>query len=267
MNTSGILSGLRVGGLATAIAIGAAACGSAKATTSAQTTPSPTMSASPTPSPTPLPPGCHGGVATDIDSTLAILTDPSNCPGSVNAYWKSQLGPAWTDPVFVPYVDGEVPDDACGAQSSDPEDFADNAFFCPADDTIAYSRTLLNKLYEEGGPYLPVVVLMHELGHRAAQLSDDVGVISRSEENQADCAAGVTTKFARAAGRLPLSDVIESAKLLYKLGDTRNFGDEIAKSPDAHGTPAQRVIAFGRGYFQDIDTCHKLGTAPTGSVA
>jgi hypothetical protein len=66
---------------------------------------------------------------------------------------------------------------------------------------------------------------------------------------------------------LPFNDVIGAAKLLYKIGDTRNFGSELASSPDAHGTPSQRVIAFGRGYFQKISACRSLGQSPTGSAA
>ena len=275
MNISGVSHSLRIGGLLTAVAIGAAACGSSSGATKADSNTVPTPSTSSTPgagdpsaTPTPsLPVGCHGGVAHDVDSTLAILTDPAICPGSVNAYWKSQLGDKWTEPVFIPYRDGEVPQDACGTAGSNPDSFADNAFYCPKDDTIAYSRDLLNSLYKSGGPYLPVVILEHELGHRAAQLGGYVGVISRSEENQADCSAGVTTAYARTAHRLPFSDVIGAARVLYKFGDKRNFGNEIALSTNAHGTPAQRVIAFGRGYFQNLDACKSLGQAPTGSVA
>ena len=59
--------------------------------------------------------------------------------------------------------------------------------------------TCCNSLYATGGPYLPVVVLEHELGHRANEIDDTIGPISRSEENQADCDAGVTTAYARTA--------------------------------------------------------------------
>jgi hypothetical protein len=201
-----------------------------------------------------------------VDSTLAILEDKAICAGSVNAYWKSQLGDTWTEPTFIPYRDGEIPDNECGRADGNADDFADNAFFCPADGTVAYSRDLLNSLYAKGGPYLPVVVLMHELGHRADHLANDVGPISRSEENQADCDAGVTTAFARTAHRLPFTDVIKGATLLYQLGDTRNFGSELATSPDAHGTPVQRVVAFSRGYFQKIGACHMIGQSETGST-
>ncbi len=267
MKISGVSSAMRVGGLIAAVAIGAAACGSSKSTTSSQ--PSPTPSASSTATPTPsLPPGCHGGIAGDVASTVTILTDPAECPGSVNAYWKQQLGELWTEPTFIPYDDGDIPANECGERAgATAADFEQNAFYCPADGTIAYSRQLLNTLYAMGGPYPPVVVLVHEVGQRANDIAGTVGVISRSEENEADCDAGVTTAFARTAGRLPLRDVIAAAKQLYEFGDTRNFGDEIADSPNAHGTPAQRAIAFGRGYLQKISACRTLGESPDGSVS
>ena len=108
-----------------------------------------------------MPAGCHTGVAHDVASTVAILTDAADCPGSVNQFWTQQLGSRWTMPKFVPYRDGQAPRDACGAADSNPDDFADNAFYCAADDTVAYSTDLLNGLFQKGGPFLPVVVLMH----------------------------------------------------------------------------------------------------------
>jgi predicted metalloprotease len=266
MKITGWPMALRIGGLLTVVVIGGSACGSSSQVTGTAPPPG-TASATPSPAAS-LPAGCHGGVADSVDTTLAILTDPSDCPGSVNAYWTSQLGSKWTDPVYVPYRDGEIPDNACGKEpGAVADDFADNAFYCPDDNTIAYSRDLLDSLFKKGGPYLPVVVLEHEAGHRANDIAGTVGAVSRSEENQADCDAGLTTAFARTAGRLPLSDVIAAGKLLYDLGDSEKFGAEMADSPDAHGTPAQRAIAFTRGYFQQLSTCRKLGESDNGSVA
>ncbi|MCW2549398.1 MAG: hypothetical protein JWN96_3858 [Mycobacterium sp.] len=268
MKITGRPRALRSGGVTFAIFIGVAfglsACGSSKSTAGAAPSSSPSPTSSATAS---LPPGCHGGIANDVETAVEILTDPADCPGSVNAYWTSQLGERWTEPVYIAYSDGQIPDNACGHQNGAvADDFADNAFYCTLDDTIAYSRDLLNSLYLKGGPYLPVVVLEHEVGHRANQIDDAVGVVSRSEENQADCDAGVTTAYARTAHRLPLSDVIAAGKLLYDLGDSRNFGSEMADSPDAHGSPAQRAIAFTRGYFQNLDACRTLGESEGGSV-
>lgn len=217
MRFSGVTHAVRVGGLIVAITMSAAGCGKSDPSSSSSA-PSPKASA-PAPAATPtasLPPGCHGGLAENVQEAIAILTDPSNCPGSVNAFWKGQLGERWTEPVFIPYDDGEFPDNACGAA--------------------------------EGST------------------AGTVGVISRSEENQADCDAGVTSVYARNSGRLPLSDVFKAAKQLYEFGDTRNFGDEIADSPDAHGSPLQRAAAFARGYVQKLGACRTLGKSADGSV-
>jgi uncharacterized protein len=286
MTKTGATHALKLSAVIAAIAISAAACGSSSNTSASGDGSLPTTSATPTtdstspstgpttgpsdaPSPTPtvsLPPGCHG-MAVDLETTVAILTDGSECPGSVNQYWHQELGNLWTEPTFISYRDGQIPKTACTEDITDPDEVADNAFFCSADDTVSYSEDLLDKLYDEGGPYLPVVVLEHELGHRANFIARSEGVISRSEENQADCDAGLTTSWARTNHRLPFADVLKSAGLLYTLGDTRNFGDEIALSPNAHGSPSQRVIAFSRGYAQNkVSVCRALGQSPTGSV-
>jgi predicted metalloprotease len=202
----------------------------------------------------------------DLASATAILTDPPGCPGAVNTFWRQQLGAAWTPIKLVPYRDGQRPRDACGGEVADPTQFAENAFYCPQDDTIAYSEDLLGQLAQVGGPYLPVVVLEHEEGHRADRLGNHVGAISRSEENQADCDAGASTRFARNARRLPLTDVFNSASLLYQLGDRQAFGRERASDPGAHGTPHQRLVAFTRGYLQGLPACIRLGRSRTGFV-
>ena len=269
MRRSGAARALKLGAIAAAITVSAVACGGSAAKTASTDSSMTSSTTAPAPLPSPtasLPPGCHG-MAVDLETTVAVLTDGIECPGSVNRYWHEQFGELWTEPTFIAYRDGEIPATTCAEGIDDPEEFEQNAFYCPADDTISYSEDLLDMLYEEGGPYLPVVVLEHELGHRADAIARTTGVISRSEENQADCNAGVTTAYARTAHRLPFSDVVGAARLLYKLGDTRNFGSEIADSPDAHGSPSQRVIAFSRGYFQDINTCRLLGRSDTGDVS
>jgi hypothetical protein len=271
MNKSGGWLLARAGGLVVAATLAVSACGSSSTGVSGTLGSSGSPSSAPAPagtsSTTTVPAGCHSGIAHDVESTLAILTDPADCPGSVNQFWTQQLGSQWTEPTFVAYSDGQVPRDACGAADGNADDFADNAFYCPTDDTVAYSRELLDSLFQKGGPFLPVVVLMHELGHRADRIAGVVGPISRSEENQADCSAGVETAFARTAHRLPFTDVLSGARLLFQLGDTRHFGAELASSPDAHGTPAQRLIAYSRGYLQhNIKVCRTIGQSSTGSV-
>jgi predicted metalloprotease len=248
------LLGCVVGLLLAVTGCGAVTTGTARA-------PSATPSADSTPQGVPA--GCGSGQARDLDSTLRIIKDGPDCAGSTNRFWQQQLGSRWTPAKFISYDDGHLPDSKC-AEGGAPADFADNAFYCPLDDVVAFSNQLMDRLFANGGPYLPVVVLQHELGHRANHLGHTVGVVSRSEENQADCEAGATTHFAENAKRLPLADVFRSAGLLFKLGDVSNFGDETANDPGAHGTPPQRLFAFTRGYVQGIGICDDLGRNPTG---
>jgi predicted metalloprotease len=228
--------------------------------------PSAGSSASPKADSTPqtVPADCATGLATDVEGALRIIKDGPECPGSTNRFWQQKLGSRWTPAKIISYDDGSLPDSKCAEDGGTPADFADNAFYCPLDDVVAYSNQLMNRLFQQGGPYLPVVVLQHELGHRANHLGGNEGVASRSEENQADCEAGATTKFAQKAGRLPFADALKSAKLLFELGDVSNFGDETANDPGAHGTPPQRAIAYGRGYFQGLGVCARLGRDATG---
>src|SRR5262249_20082032 len=154
----------------------------------------------------------------DLDSALRLITDPAGCPGSVNTVWHKQLGDRWTTPKFIGYHDGQVPNDACGRAASSAQDFAENAAYCPADDTVAYSVELLKTLYPDGGAYQPVLVLDDELGHRADRIAGTVGVISRAEENQADCDAGFAIRSAHDSGRLSLGDVARGGVLFFSLG-------------------------------------------------
>jgi predicted metalloprotease len=212
--------------------------------------------------------GC-GGKAVDLNSALRILTDPIGCPGAVNTFWHNTLGSAWTAPRFLSYSDGQVPADACGRQVGDPKQFADNALYCSLDDTVAFSTDFMQEMISLGGPTFPVFVLMHELGHRADRISDTVGVITLSEENQADCDAGLTTRFADKAKRINLSDAVGGAKLFFSLGDTRGgWFQQEASSPDddAHGAPVQRAHAFSNGYFRSVGICRRTGASASGSV-
>jgi predicted metalloprotease len=211
--------------------------------------------------------GQCGGRATDLAGALRIVTDPTGCPGAVNTFWRSQLGDAWTPPRIVQYRNGEVPAVACATADPDPDQFANNALYCPADDSVAFSVEFMNELAAMD-PNYPLYVLLHELGHRADRIAGTVGVVSRAEENQADCLTGLQVNAAEDAERLDLLDAFQGAVLFFSLGDARGgwFDREAAAAPDAHGTPRQRAQAFGFGYLRDLDYCNGLGRSPTGSV-
>ncbi|MDT3446010.1 neutral zinc metallopeptidase [Pseudofrankia sp. BMG5.37] len=209
-----------------------------------------------------------GGSADTPDGALKVVTGPIGCPGGANTFWSQKLGSGWTVPRFLEYHDGEIPQDECGAQSRDPDDFASNAFYCSLDDTVAYSAEFMAELSKQDTAY-PMLVLMHELGHRASALTNRVGVVSRSEENQADCLAGAEAKFTQDAGRLPLGDVGKGALLFFSLGDDGGnwFASEANTQEGAHGNPTQRTAAFSTGYFRGLDHCFDIGKSADGGLS
>ncbi|MCK9898683.1 neutral zinc metallopeptidase [Frankia sp. Cpl3] len=211
---------------------------------------------------------CGGRIESNEDVTT-LITEPADCPGSVNGYWRGQLGTSWSQPHYVPYRNGEIPAIACAEGVDDPRVFADNALYCTLDDTVAYSMDFMAQLSQTGGPSYPAFVIMHELGHRADKLSGTLGPVSRAEENQADCHAGSQARYAVDAGRLTSNEAVNGSMLFYSLGDTRGgwFDQEGSSAPDAHGTPAQRAQSFSLGYQQGITTCRHIGQSPDGSVS
>jgi predicted metalloprotease len=213
-------------------------------------------------------PGDCGGKAVDLDTALRVVTDPIGCPGAVNTLWSEQLNGAWTPTTFVEYHDGDIPPIACATQDASADDFADNALYCEADDTVAYSVEFMEELYQQGGAEYPLFVLLHEIGHRANAHADAVGAISLAEENQADCDAGVEARYANRAARLDIGDALQGGLLFFGLGDTRGgwFDNEANAEPDAHGTPRQRAQSFTFGYLRGLDTCRDLGQSQTGAV-
>jgi predicted metalloprotease len=204
-----------------------------------------------------------------VQDAERLVTEAAGCPGAVNTFWRGELGKAWTAPRFVPYRNGQVPNDACGRQSGDPDQFTDNALYCMLDDTVAYSVDFMDELTRTGGPSYPLFVLMHELAHRGDRIGGTVGAVTRAEENQADCFAGRQAAAAREAGRIEVSDAMQGALLFFSLGDTRGgwFDQEPSNAADAHGTPVQRAQAFALGYLQNSDTCHRIGRSRTGDVS
>ncbi len=210
-----------------------------------------------------------GGKVTNVQDVERLVNEPVGCPGALNTFWHGELGDAWTAPRFVPYHDGEVPDDACGREVNDPRQFAGNALYCTLDDTVAYSVDFLDELTQIGGPTYPLFVLMHELSHRGDRIGGNLGVVTRAEENQADCFAGRQASAAHDAGRIAVTDALQGALLFYSLGDTSGgwFSQEPASAPDAHGSPRQRAQAFAFGYLRDSATCHRIGKSETGDVS
>jgi predicted metalloprotease len=183
--------------------------------------------------------------------------------------WNGTSSPLRSEPVFHPYV-LEFKDANCGDIT------VDNAFYCPAGNTIFYDEIFLARQMKQAskavgtdGDYAAIVILAHELGHaisyRTMRAADKL-----EREAMADCVAGAVSKMAENRGHLEAGDLKEARAELAS-GGTRD-PDEL--SPvissmiissghwDNHGSATTRLRNFDMGYKGGLDACPKASPSP-----
>ena len=98
--------------------------------------------------------------------------------------------------------------------------------------------------------------MAHEWGHHIQKLTgltplsgeliynnpDNWALITRQKELQADCYAGLFTRYARDRGWIQSGDLNEALEGMLRVGD--HHTDSVGH----HGTPEQRKEWFTRGY-------------------
>ncbi len=154
---------------------------------------------------------------------------------------------------------------ACGNASS-----ATGPFYCPADRKVYIDLSFYDDLknrFGAPGDFAMAYVIAHEVGHHIQQLlgtSEKMdrlrGKISEVEYNklsvrlelQADFYAGVWARHAdRMKGILDEGDIEEALQAANAIGDDRlqqQSRGEIVPDAFTHGTSAQRVRWFKKGY-------------------
>ena len=166
----------------------------------------------------------------------------------------------------------EAVDTGCGRSSS-----AIGPFYCPPDEKayidLSFCQLLKNQLGAPGD-FAQAYVLAHEIGHHLQTLNgleQTVQKISKDkrsrnaasvrQELQADCFAGVWGHSAYARKLLEIGDLEEALKAASQIGDDRlqkDAGREVNAETFTHGTSAQRMKWFRRGYdtgqFSACDT-------------
>jgi hypothetical protein len=190
----------------------------------------------------------------DPDDALAQLLDayagsgdPAASP--IHQTWVSvlaaEIGEVPAPAAVLPYRPGEVPGFACRDQLP-VEDWAGNAFYCPADATIAYDLEFVRPFLDAIGEPAAVAILAHEWGHHVQRLTG-AGAFSIQAELQADCFAGVFASTEDLASGSPTGSA-DAVVAFYELGDDE-YSSARWFSIDEHGSPYQRFSAWSLGYL------------------
>lgn len=157
-----------------------------------------------------------------------------------------------------------------------------NAFYCPADQQVYYSRTLPDTIADlKGSPWGPDLVLAHEFGHAiqartgiiisANALEQQAGTktpegleLSRRIEVQADCFSGLFLRSSSQSLGIKQSDVPAMEVIFVAIGD-----DTLTGRPDVegnHGHGANRLYWARQGIGNsDVGVCNTF-TAPSSKV-
>jgi hypothetical protein len=201
------------------------------------------------------------------DFAAVVLADTED---TWRAIFQSQ-GATYREPTLVLFT-GRV-NSACGLASS-----AVGPFYCPADQKLYLDLSFFQDLRQRHGApgdFAQAYVIAHEVGHHVQKLigvSDqvqqasrgrgqaDVNALSVRQELQADCFAGVWGHAANTDRQLlEPGDLEEALTAASAIGDDRlqrEAGRSVVPDSFTHGTSAQRVEWFRRGFESgDIAAC------------
>jgi predicted metalloprotease len=192
-----------------------------------------------------------------------LMTYTKSIEPLLNEFWNRSL--SMTDVHYLPprfMVIPEGVDVAMGCmRAPGVPALAKTLAYCAVDETIyIYEPFMRDELVAgedwRSRDYVVATVIAHEWGHHIQNLTglldlsiaqvintpDRWPLITRQKELQADCYAGMFTRYARDRAWLNPGDVDEAREALLRAGD-----DHI-DSPGHHGLPDQRKEWFTRGY-------------------
>lgn len=200
----------------------------------------------------------RGYAGTDTDK-LAV-----NAVADISAFW-TQAMPADFGKRFTPigkltsFDANGVNVQVCHQNSHGVE----NAFYCPADDSVSWDRgTLLPVLNKMFGPMAVVTVFAHEMGHAVQQRLGDVNQATPTivKEQQADCYAGTFIRWV-ADGKAKHFQISTGDGLNQVLATMMFIRDQVgttAVDPQAHGSAFDRVTAFQFGFTDGPPRCASI---------
>ncbi|PRB79895.1 neutral zinc metallopeptidase [Pseudomonas sp. MYb185] len=183
----------------------------------------------------------------------------------------AESGKQYQEPVLVLFSQRVA--SACGSASA-----AVGPFYCPADRKVYLDLSFFRDLDRQlgaPGDFAQAYVVAHEVGHHIQTIlgisqqvrnagqgksAAVVNALSVRQELQADCFAGVWGHAAhRYSNMLEPGDLEEALQAAAAIGDDRlqrRAGGEVVPDSFTHGTSAQRVEWFRRGFDSgDMEQC------------
>ncbi|MFC7617090.1 neutral zinc metallopeptidase [Actinokineospora soli] len=194
-----------------------------------------------------------------------------NALADIYDYWTERMPADFGGQKFEPiarlasYDSGGKPVELCGTSTAGLV----NAFYCGADDSVAWDRgELLPMLDKQFGPMSVVAVLAHEMGHavqfRLGEKSNmNQGTPTIVKEQQADCYAGGFFRYV-AEGKAKHFTINTGTGLNQALATMFFIRDPAglsAKEQGAHGLAFDRVYAFQAGFAEGPKRCAKMDVA------
>lgn len=153
---------------------------------------------------------------------------------------------------LFPYGPDDPPPKCGGTGKADYQEIAQNAFYCPQNDYVAWDTVnLTNDLLANFGPYTLAIVVAHELGHAIQERHGilDGRFITFVTEQQADCFAGAYTQHVQQGGskafKVTLTDLDNAIGGFLLIRDP--VGTDTVNDVQAHGSAFQRINAFEDG--------------------
>jgi predicted metalloprotease len=145
-------------------------------------------------------------------------------------------------------------------------DTSSGPFYCPVDSKVYIDLAFYDQLRRQfgaPGDFAQAYVIAHEVGHHVQNLigvlpefnrarqtmtQEQANAASVKVELQADCFAGAWAKAEFERGFLESGDLDEAMNAANSIGDDRLTGGRVPSTQFTHGTSAQRMEWFKRGY-------------------
>jgi hypothetical protein len=135
-------------------------------------------------------------------------------------------------------------DSACGKRA----EVRASPFYCPGDSTMYLPVPFFAEVARPIGDAAEAIIVAHETGHRIQDMLGtlkyrNVSIPGIKFELQADCLSGNWAAGVFSRGDIEPGDILEIHEYRRRTGDLLPSTD-----PRAHGTGAQRIAAFEKGY-------------------